>query len=387
VVLFFLLMVAGICALIGYIPWYCNLLSMIDRFKRSRRIRNSIWSAGAGVVMATTLLVDAVRAQMVFPQKGDLNIVAHQDDDILFMNPDILGAALKGTSQVVVFLTGGDFRKNDLWYGQMRENGAMHGYSKLLQLAGRINRGDFKSAKLDPNTCAPFTDKITENPGTIEWNRTQIMVGSHRIEVATTHNARPLVVLVFLRLYASTTEYGTPVRINLQNEEVGESANLSRLFRGMGPATIQSFDGRNEYTRAQLISTLQNIIQLVKPNIVRTQDSENIYNVDGDDAHRINDYYYDHSDHYWGARFAKEAIRRERVGSYLIYKGYNVALIDSPSNRLESSDRCYKKTIMYFYGLNDPKVMANDANGLTGRFVDFNYNFIGHQEQLRVQLR
>jgi GlcNAc-PI de-N-acetylase len=103
---------------------------------------------GAGIATAAILLGDAARAQIVLPNPlyngppvhSELNIMAHQDDDILFMNPAILDAVLKGTGQVVVFLTGGNSRPDDLWYGQMRENGAMHGYSKVLQLASLSNR-------------------------------------------------------------------------------------------------------------------------------------------------------------------------------------------------------------------------------------------------------
>lgn len=362
-----------------------------DPVRRLRRTRVSIWSMGAGIVTTAILLGDAARAQIVLPNplyngppgQSELNIVAHQDDDILFMNPAILDAVLKGTGQVVVFLTGGNFRPDDLWYGQMRENGAMHGYSKLLQLAGHINQGDFKSAKPNEITCAPFTDKVTENPGTIGWNRTQLMVGSHRIEVAMTRDAQPPIVLFFLRLNESRTEDGTPVQYNLQNEDVGELANLSHLFRGIGPATIKSFDSRNEYTKEQLIEVLRNIIRLVKPTIVRTQDSENPYPVDGDNGgpYLIDGHIYDHSDHYWGARFAKEALRMEGIESYFIYKGYDVQWRNKLSTRVVSSDLCYKRSIMYFYGLNDPKVVSNnDPNGVNKTFVDFNYDFIGYQE-------
>ena len=36
-------------------------------------------------------------------KKVDLNIVAHQDDDIVFMNPDILNAVVQGHRQVTIY--------------------------------------------------------------------------------------------------------------------------------------------------------------------------------------------------------------------------------------------------------------------------------------------
>src|SRR6476469_6198184 len=84
-------------------------------------------------------------AQNPTPAPVDLNIVAHQDDDILFMNPDILNKVVEGHRQVTVYITAGnigladnspDFGLGpDPQYPLNREEGAIAGYSKLLQLA------------------------------------------------------------------------------------------------------------------------------------------------------------------------------------------------------------------------------------------------------------
>src|SRR5439155_20706888 len=48
-------------------------------------------------------------AQNPTPAPVDLNIVAHQDDDILFMNPDILNTVyIAGHRQVTVYITAGN---------------------------------------------------------------------------------------------------------------------------------------------------------------------------------------------------------------------------------------------------------------------------------------
>ena len=90
-------------------------------------------------------------AQDPTPAPVDLNIVAHQDDDILFMNPDILNSVVMGHRQVTVYITAGNIGLADADFGLgpdpeyplAREEGAIAGYSKLLQLADAI--------KTDPN--------------------------------------------------------------------------------------------------------------------------------------------------------------------------------------------------------------------------------------------
>lgn len=84
------------------------------------------------------------------PTMVDVNIVAHQDDDILFMNPDILKSVVAGHRQVTVFITSGSYY--DPCYALAREAGAIAGYQKLLQLADTING--------DPNHFHGFTESF-----------------------------------------------------------------------------------------------------------------------------------------------------------------------------------------------------------------------------------
>src|SRR4029453_17152764 len=62
----------------------------------------------------------------------DVNFVAHHDDDILFMQPDILSSYSQGSSQVTVFLTGGnDGVWNDVDNTKGREEGAKSAYAQM----------------------------------------------------------------------------------------------------------------------------------------------------------------------------------------------------------------------------------------------------------------
>ncbi|OVE79059.1 hypothetical protein BVY00_01370, partial [bacterium G20] len=64
-----------------------------------------------------------------------LNIVAHQDDDLLFMNPDLLHS-LKGNSCIrTVYLTAGD-AGHEQYYWLSRELGSEAAYSNMLGYSG-----------------------------------------------------------------------------------------------------------------------------------------------------------------------------------------------------------------------------------------------------------
>jgi hypothetical protein len=83
----------------------------------------------------------------------DVNIVAHQDDDTLFINPDILNSAVAGHRQVTVFITSGSYY--DPCYASDREAGAIAGYQKLLQLAQIIQN--------DPHHFNDFTGSFVRD--------------------------------------------------------------------------------------------------------------------------------------------------------------------------------------------------------------------------------
>jgi hypothetical protein len=73
----------------------------------------------------------------------DINFVAHQDDDALFMQPDIINSYLKeSVAQVTVYLTcGNDEQWDDLVYIRRREQGAMDAFAQMGQIkAGQMGR-------------------------------------------------------------------------------------------------------------------------------------------------------------------------------------------------------------------------------------------------------
>ena len=258
----------------------------------------------------------------------DVNIVAHQDDDILFMNPDILNAVVAGHDQVTVFLTGGNVRTDDFWYTQGRENGAMHAYSKILQIADTIRSASFAAVS---DQCVSFGSPLSDNPGLVRWATDQRQYGTYSVQVANSVGPLPLkvsdqkdendeararILLIFLRIAASRSLVGDPINSDLQGNNYDPLDNgpplfatLGQLWKGLAPVSRTS-DGVMTYTRERLIDVLKSILMETKPEVIRTQDSDNPFAVDGREAKTDENFsgLYDHSDHYYGALFAREAL-------------------------------------------------------------------------------
>ncbi len=94
------------------------------------------------------------------------------------------------------------------------------------------------------------------------------------------------------------------------------------------------------------------ILTFVQPNVVRTQDPAKGIVVDAPNTLFIPDLgydtcaglsnFYDHSDHVWGARFARQALIRydnlpnsQNQPTYFTYNGYNLEWNEDPRTRLE----------------------------------------------------
>jgi LmbE family N-acetylglucosaminyl deacetylase len=223
-----------------------------------------------------------------------VQIVAHQDDDLMFMNPELERAIRDGETVTTVFVTAGA-QMAEREYGAAREAGIRAAYARMAGVAD-------------------------------SWNEMDGPV--HSIALA----ARPDVSLVFFRLPQSASEAGAV--------GAGASANLQALWIGEDPATatkspeITSVDAEHRYTRESLIAALAAVLVAGRPDLVAILDDSG-YPEPGQDPSGIRIeyealagrcYFYDHSDHYYSARFAAAAI--EKYGgqpTVLRHRGYNMA--------------------------------------------------------------
>ena len=70
----------------------------------------------------------------------DLTIVAHEDDDLLFINPDIQQAISRGAAVRTVFVTAGEFNGDSVsreHYAQQRELGIRAAYANMASVANQ----------------------------------------------------------------------------------------------------------------------------------------------------------------------------------------------------------------------------------------------------------
>jgi len=399
----------------------------------------------ASYIYAVGLLICFAQYTWASPAPVDVNIVAHQDDDILFMNPDILKSVVAGHRQVTVYITAGNIgiAGDQHAYSLTREAGAIAGYQKLLQLADtiRLDPHHFDDSTFTetfdrdsryPAGCAPSatatptpdtrcflcTDHNSElqTPGTesVQYPET-LSLGGRGLDVAKIGHATggPRVMLIFLRVNSGCFVDGPP---NPCCACDAPEVLLSQLFNTGDPnLQIGSVFPQSGYTKEQLITQLVDIIKFVRPGVVRTQDTADGHMVDriigncantcefgacGDVcAETIPDNgcvptppdgvnFYDHTDHVWGARFAREAIGRynnlpstKNAPAYLTYMAYNLEWNEpQPPTRVSTRDFCLKKSIFWRYALHDIAASFDGGNSASDGFNCYSYDYIGYQQ-------
>ncbi|NLI85409.1 MAG: hypothetical protein GX440_08480, partial [Propionibacterium sp.] len=226
------------------------------------------------VVLLTSLsLVSAPNAFAVGTQDcagGAIQIIAHQDDDLLFQSPDLLRDVDAGRCVRSVFVTAGDSGYgNDYW--QSREEGAEAAWADM--------------AGVDD-----------------DWSTSTISLGGKSVRLRTLNDS-PNVSLVFMRL-----PDGFPLG-------TGSAArgyqSLYRLLTG-AISSISAVDGSASYTASSLRSALLDVVQDKDSTWIRTQNYVSYYGADQD--------HYDHHSVAYLARDTMNAYENDVIlSSYLGY--------------------------------------------------------------------
>ena len=232
-----------------------------------------------------------------------MNVVAHEDDDILFMNPPTDTDVAAGRCLTTVYLTAGDDGQSaSYWRG--REDGAMAAYATM---AG------------SPNS----------------WATAKLQTGSGQAAVTRTLKGTGI-RLIFLRLPT-----GSPSgRANHHYE------CLSKLHAGT-MRRVHSVDGSAEYTNASLRATLTGFMTRFHPSVIRTLDYTDRYG-DGD-----------HADHHNAAYYTEEA-QRDYTAPHRLqgFRGYSMTLL--PANQSDSA-AARKLAIFLAYAAHDSHVCQTAA--------------------------
>ncbi|WP_424217356.1 hypothetical protein ACN20G_35340 (plasmid) [Streptomyces sp. BI20] len=215
-----------------------------------------------------------------------VQICAHTDDDLYFMTPDLLQSLRAGTPLVTVYLTGGEGDGLNLASDDPARKTAtpdFAGYSAARQHGIR----------------AAYASMVTGNRRA-EWTRATLETGTPVVgEVSTLDRGR--ITLIFLNLRSCT---------ELRNERMLQFWNATipdiRALRPTGSPIPPRADGRR-MTRAGLITFLADLLDLVRPSVVRVMnpDSERTaYRAETDTVTPC-----DNTDHTAAALFGLAALR------------------------------------------------------------------------------
>ncbi len=219
---------------------------------------------------ALSLVTTPASAATCLP--GAVNVVAHPDDDLFFVNPLIVQDIRAGRCSSTVYVTSGDAGQNASYY-MKRELGVQAAYAKMAGVANK-------------------------------WTTTVTLVGT-KIITRTTLTAKPAVQLYFMNLPDGFADGSGSAQ--------SSNASLEKLYTGKVTSIRTLNLLRQTYSRANVIDTLGGLMTGLSPaaTVVRTLDFDGTFG-DGD-----------HSDHHAVGRFVLDArtkyLPRIPINGYLGY--------------------------------------------------------------------
>jgi LmbE family N-acetylglucosaminyl deacetylase len=234
-----------------------------------------------------------------------LNIVAHEDDDLLFLSPDLLHAIQAGGNVRTIMVTAGDDGRAAA-YWQSRESGMLAAYSTMANVAN-------------------------------SWTQSDAGISGHPIPIFTL-SGKPSVSLAFMRLPDGNLDgSGFPTN-NFES--------LQDLWTG-SISTISAVDGSSSYTKSSLESVLTSLMTAFQPVLINTQDYIGTFG-DGD-----------HSDHHAVAYLSEAAA--QQYSTQHKFTGYE----DYPSDQLPANvsgaDLTAKQNAFYAYAQYDFLVCGSSS--------------------------
>jgi LmbE family N-acetylglucosaminyl deacetylase len=244
-----------------------------------------------------------------------MQVVAHEDDDLLFMNPDLGDDVRSGRAVVTVYLTSGESNSTDVpTYIAQRQAGVRAAYAAMAGVAD-------------------------------DWRGSELPLDAdHSVELYEL-KARPEVKLVFVNL---PEDHGGSHALRRLWADRNESVR-STTFLPKGAQVPK----RYRYTRYALLDALQTLMARFQPSVVRTQDSN------PDTGYPHWQPFYDHPDHLMTAKFTDEAARlyrqsaRKPVFVQIGYRDYNIEQV--PVN-LDAAQQQDKLDDFAKYRVHDPMV-------------------------------
>jgi LmbE family N-acetylglucosaminyl deacetylase len=261
----------------------------------------------ASLALLVSLSGTASAATAGCPNGATMAVVAHEDDSILFLSPDLLHDITTGRCVRTVFVTAGDDGQGAT-YWQSREKGAEAAYANMAGVA---------------NT----------------WTQTDAGIAGHPMPVFTL-SGNSKVSLVFMRLPDGNEDgSGFPSTGN---------TSIQQLYQGQ-ISSITTVDKTSSYTESQLISTLTSMMSAFTPDRVDTQDYVGTFG-DGD-----------HSDHHTVAYLTRLASRSYTAVTHTLASYQDYANSSEPQN-VTGTDFTAKQNAWFAYAPLDNQVCQTVAS-------------------------
>jgi LmbE family N-acetylglucosaminyl deacetylase len=279
-----------------------------------RRALLSLGAVPAAGMMAagTTAWAAAPAAAAAASGTRIMNIVAHEDDDLLFLSPDLLHDIQAGKTVRTVFITAGDAAD------QIAGGADQQRRYWLAREAG--NRAAYAQMAGVPNT----------------WQQSTVTVNGHQLAMFTL-TGKPTITEIFLRL-----PDGNP---DGSGATVHHHQSLLKLRANQIPA-IDTVDGSGSYTKGSLLATVTALVEDFAPGVIRTQDYA------AGDFQPIGD----HADHTCAAYLAHAASDAySQPHQFIGYLDYQIS--DYPSN-VSGADYAAKQAAFYLYDTYDSLLMC-----------------------------
>jgi LmbE family N-acetylglucosaminyl deacetylase len=224
------------------------------------------------------------------PTSTVVGVVAHQDDDLLFMNPDLINDIRAGNCVRTIYVTAGDAGSNKFYWGS-REQGSEAAYAYML---------------MDPNNI--WIHRIVKLP-----NNSFVTVANPR--------GNTKISLIFMHLPDGNLR-GQGFKTSLYE-------SLAKLETGK-IHVINSVDNQSSYTSAQLVTALTSLIYTYQPTEIRTQ------------ANYVSSQFPDHSDHMAVGRYVQRAYKQygnQVITPIKFYIGYPVRGLPENEFRTDHQDK------------------------------------------------
>lgn len=253
-----------------------------------------------------------------------MQIVAHEDDDFLFMNPDIEDAIAAGYDSVTVYLTAGetngaggvtctsDLETSRSEFARQRQLGVLAAYAKMAR--DKVN-----------TSCTDdcWTRELIVPDAGVAW--------PHVVE-RYTHKQLVRLRLIFMNLRENGEDpSGGPDPGSLFADPSLVTNTIVPSCAPKGSCGWVSCDPDmpwQNYTRSEVLTVLSRLIEMYQPHVVATLDPQPLQKIGPGGEYEIS---YDNLDHTAAARFVDEALASyhgpNQTDRFTVthYKGYSAA--------------------------------------------------------------